>query len=106
MVEYVCSVLDKGRRNEETRRRKALPNNEDAVLIALGVVLNTIYKNRDVVCKTHDRTLYRLVKACVAGRSDKTNARAFVHQVRNRVWRGGQTGGGVRGRGKVVHAGD
>ena len=52
LVEYVCSVLNKGRCNEKTPRRKALPNNKDAVLTALGVILDTLYENIDVICKT------------------------------------------------------
>ena len=31
---------------------------------------------------------------------------AAVRRVHNSVWRGGRTGGGVRRRGEVVHAGD
>ena len=89
MVKYMCSVLGKGCCNEEMQRRKALPNNEDAVLTALGVVLYTLYENSDIVRKTQERTLCRLVKACVAGRSNKTCASASVRRVRDRVWRGG-----------------
>ena len=72
MDEDMCSVLDKGRCNKETRRCKALPNNEDAVLTALGIVLNTLYENRDVVLKMHVRMLCQLVKARVAGRRNET----------------------------------
>ena len=78
MVEYVCSVLDEGCHDEETRRREAFPDNEDAVLTALGIILDTLYENRDIVHKKHNRTLCRLVKACVAGQSDKTHASASV----------------------------
>ena len=106
MVMYMCSVLDEGRCNEETRRCEALPDNEDAVLTALNIVLDTLYENQNVVRKMHVRALCRLVKACVAGQNDETGESTSVRQVCDRVQRRGWAGGGVRRRGKVVHKGD